>query len=86
LLPSASKAQSVTRARSVPSSRSAAASEKAQSPPLGLAVIVPFLALILLTIRAFNVVDPFASWLLWPYAGWVSFATLINIAIYALNR
>jgi len=58
----------------------------AQSPPLGLAVIVPFLALILLTIRAFNVVDPFASWLLWPYAGWVSFATLINIAIYALNR
>ncbi|MGL4439538.1 MAG: TspO/MBR family protein [Bosea sp. (in: a-proteobacteria)] len=57
-----------------------------QSPLLGLAVIVPFLAMIILTIRAFNVVDPFASWLLWPYAAWVSFATLLNVSIYALNR
>lgn len=58
----------------------------AQSPLLGLVVIVPFLAMIILTIRAFNVVDPFASWLLWPYAAWVSFATLLNVSIYALNR
>jgi translocator protein len=58
----------------------------AQSPLLGLVVIVPFLALIVLTIRAFDVVDPFASWLLWPYAAWVCFATLINVAIVALNR
>jgi translocator protein len=58
----------------------------AQSPLLGLVVIVPFLAMIIVAIRAFNVVDPFASWLLWPYAGWVSFATLLNVSIYALNR
>jgi tryptophan-rich sensory protein len=57
-----------------------------QSPLLGLVVIAPFLALILLTIRLFNRVDPFASWLLWPYAAWVSFATVLNLSIYALNR
>ena len=58
----------------------------AQSPLLGLVVIVPFLAMIIFTIRTFNTVDPFASWLLWPYAAWVSFATLINVSIFALNR
>ncbi len=58
----------------------------AQSPLLGLAVIVPFLAMIIVTIRLFNKVDPFASWLLWPYAAWVSYATLLNVSIYALNR
>jgi tryptophan-rich sensory protein len=42
--------------------------------------------MIIVTIRAFNVVDPFASWLLWPYAAWVSFATLLNVSIWALNR
>jgi len=31
-------------------------------------------------------VDPFASWLLWPYAAWVSFAALLNASIWALNR
>jgi tryptophan-rich sensory protein len=58
----------------------------AQSPLLGLVVILPFLAMIIVTIRAFNVVDPFASWLLWPYAAWVSFAALLNASIWALNR
>lgn len=58
----------------------------AQSPLLGLVVIVPFLGLIILMIRAFNVVDPFASWIMWPYAAWVSYATLINVSVYALNR
>ncbi len=58
----------------------------AQSPLLGLVVIVPFLAMIFLTIRLFAKVDPFASWMLWPYAAWVSFATLLNVSIYALNR
>jgi translocator protein len=57
-----------------------------QSPLLGLAVIVPFLALIVLTIRLFNKVDPFASWLLWPYAAWVSFALVLNLSIWMLNR
>ena len=57
-----------------------------QSPLLGIVVIIPFLALIILMIRRFNEVDPFASWIMWPYAGWVSFATVLNVAIYALNR
>ncbi len=57
-----------------------------QSPLLGLVVIVPFLAAIILTIRSFEKVDPFASWLLWPYAAWVSFATVLNLAIWSLNR
>jgi tryptophan-rich sensory protein len=42
--------------------------------------------MIIVTIRAFAVVDPFASWLLWPYAAWVSFATVLNLAIWSLNR
>jgi tryptophan-rich sensory protein len=58
----------------------------ARSPLLGLMVIVPFLALIILTIRKFEKVDPFASWMLWPYAAWVSYATLLNVSLYALNR
>jgi tryptophan-rich sensory protein len=57
----------------------------ARSPLLGIVVIVPFLALILLTIWRFASVDALASRLLWPYAGWVSFATVLNIAIWRLN-
>jgi tryptophan-rich sensory protein len=57
----------------------------AQSPLLGLVVILPFLALILLTIRLFGLIDDWAARLLWPYAAWVAFATLLNGAIFALN-
>ncbi len=56
-----------------------------RSPTLGLLVIVPFLLLIVATIRAFNRVDRVASGLLVPYAGWVSFATILNVAIVRLN-
>ncbi|MCO4055611.1 MAG: tryptophan-rich sensory protein [Bosea sp.] len=58
----------------------------ARSPLLGLVVIVPFLALIVLTIQRFAVVDRLASRLLWPYAGWVAFATVLNLSIWWLNR
>jgi tryptophan-rich sensory protein len=57
-----------------------------RSPLLGLFVIIPFLALIVITIRRFQVVDVFAARLLWPYAAWVSYATLLNAAIWWLNR
>jgi tryptophan-rich sensory protein len=57
----------------------------AQSPLLGLIVIVPFLGLIVATIIAFQRLDRVAGWLLWPYAAWVSYATLLNVAIWRLN-
>ncbi|MGL4810662.1 MAG: TspO/MBR family protein [Beijerinckiaceae bacterium] len=57
-----------------------------QSPLSGLLIIVPLLALILLTIREFARVDGVASLLLAPYATWVSFATALNASIWWLNR
>lgn len=56
------------------------------SPLGGIAVIVPFLALILLTIALFRPLDRTAGNLLWPYAAWVSFATVLNVSIWWLNR
>jgi tryptophan-rich sensory protein len=56
------------------------------SPLGGIAVIVPFLALILLTIALFRPLDRMAGNLLWPYAAWVSFATVLNVSIWWLNR
>jgi translocator protein len=57
-----------------------------ESPLLGLAVIVPFLGLILTTIILFRPLDRTASLLLWPYAAWVSFATVLNVSLWWLNR
>ena len=56
------------------------------SPLGGLLVILPLLAMILATIRAFGRLDRAAPLLLWPYAAWVSFATLLNLSIWWLNR
>jgi translocator protein len=57
----------------------------ARSPLLGLVVIIPFLGMILVTIWRFGAVDKLAARLLWPYAAWVTFATVLNIAIWRLN-
>jgi tryptophan-rich sensory protein len=57
-----------------------------ENPGLGLAVIVPFLALIVLTIVAFRPLDRMAAMLLVPYAVWVSYATVLNISLWWLNR
>lgn len=54
-----------------------------QRPDLGLAVIVPLWLAIVVTIVAFDRVDRFAAALLVPYLAWVSFATVLNYAIYA---
>jgi len=40
---------------------------------------------IVLTIIAFSKLDKTAAWLLVPYICWVSFATILNAAIYRLN-
>lgn len=57
----------------------------AQSPLLGLVVIVALLAAIVWTIFAFWPVSGLAAALLLPYLAWVAFATVLNTAIYALN-
>ncbi len=56
-----------------------------QSTLAGLVVIVPLLAAILLTIRLFWPLDRVAAWLLVPYAAWVSYATVLNAALWWLN-
>ena len=41
---------------------------------------------ILLTVFAFARINKVAAWLLVPYISWVSFAGILNFAIYQLNR
>ncbi|AMN44094.1 TspO/MBR family protein [Rhodoplanes sp. Z2-YC6860] len=55
------------------------------SPLLGLIDIIPQLSLIVLTIVAFSRLDVIAGWLLVPLAAWVSFATILNVAVWRLN-
>jgi translocator protein len=55
---------------------------------IGLAFIeiVVLWILILLTIFAFARINKLAAWLLVPYISWVSFAAMLNFAIWQLNR
>jgi len=56
-----------------------------QSVDLGLAVIVVLLALILLTVLAFDRVDRRAALLLVPYVLWTTFAAYLNYRFWVLN-
>lgn len=56
-----------------------------EQPWLALIVIGVLWALIFMTIRGFQKIRPVAGYLLWPYLAWVSFATLLNVAIAILN-
>ncbi len=56
-----------------------------QSPLLGFITIVAMWVLIALTKHAFMKLNKLAGWLLLPYLLWVSFATVLNTAILALN-
>jgi tryptophan-rich sensory protein len=49
-------------------------------------VIILLWAMILWTILAFRKISKAAAWLLVPYILWVSFASVLNVAICALNR
>ena len=51
----------------------------------GLAVITLMLFAIAITIQRFHPLDKVAAWLLAPYLAWVSFATLLNVTLLALN-
>lgn len=54
-----------------------------QRPGLGLIVIAMLWVAILVTIAMFYRVSRIAAALLVPYLGWVSFALVLNYAIYA---
>lgn len=57
------------------------------SPAGGLVVIAMLIAAIIWTIRSFaELPDRFAALLLAPYLAWVSFAAVLNLSIWWLNR
>jgi tryptophan-rich sensory protein len=55
------------------------------SPGLAMIEILLLWIAILLTARAFFRVSPLAGWLLVPYLLWVSFASVLNFAVWQLN-
>jgi len=56
-----------------------------RSPFYALLVIIALLALIILTIKWFRIVNKIAALLMIPYLLWVSFASILNYAIWQLN-
>jgi benzodiazapine receptor len=57
----------------------------ARSPSLGLMVILILWFLIVFTLILFKRVNSLAGYLLMPYFLWVSFAMVLNAAVYSLN-
>lgn len=53
---------------------------------LALIVIIIMWVYILKTILAFGKINKTASYLLYPYIAWVSFAAVLNFSIWLLNR
>lgn len=58
----------------------------AESPGLAFVEIIALWIAIAATILAFEKVSKTAAWLLVPYLFWVSFASVLNAAIFQLNR
>lgn len=56
-----------------------------KSPILGIVGIVPLWITIVLTMYYFKKISKTSFYLLVPYILWVSFAAILNIAIYVLN-
>jgi benzodiazapine receptor len=56
-----------------------------RSPVAGFLVIVLLLASIAACLASFNKFSRKAFWLFVPYAAWVSFASLLNAAVWLLN-
>lgn len=55
-------------------------------PGLALGEIILLWIAIFLTIKAFFPINKYAAYLLIPYLTWVSFATILNLAIVLLNH
>lgn len=53
---------------------------------LALLIIVIVWIYILKTIRLFAKINSTASYLLYPYLAWVSFATILNFSVWFLNK
>jgi tryptophan-rich sensory protein len=58
---------------------------KLQQPGWAFAEIILMWLMILFTIIWFGKISSTAAWLLVPYISWVSFATVLNYAIWKLN-
>lgn len=56
-----------------------------RSPLFGLIIIISLLISIVATMKSFFTISKLAMYLLIPYLLWVSFATILNAAIYWLN-
>jgi len=54
-------------------------------PWLALIDIIALILAIIATMGAFSRIDGLASWMLIPYLAWVSFASVLNAAIWWLN-
>jgi len=54
-------------------------------PLLAFIDIILLWIFILLTIIKFTVIDKTAAYLLYPYLGWVSFASILNLFVVLLN-
>ncbi len=52
---------------------------------LGLLVIILLWVAILITIKEFSEISKMAAWLLVPYILWVSYAAILNLALFILN-
>jgi tryptophan-rich sensory protein len=53
---------------------------------LALIIIIALWFYIVKTIKAFAKIDKLASYLLYPYLAWVSFASILNFSVWFLNR
>lgn len=58
----------------------------AHSLLLAFIIILALWFYILKTIKAFAKIDKIASYLLYPYLAWVSFASILNFSVWLLNR
>ncbi len=58
---------------------------KLQLPGWAFAEIILMWVMIFFTILWFGKISPVAAWLLVPYISWVSFASVLNYAIWKLN-
>lgn len=58
----------------------------AQALLLAFIIIIALWFYIVKTIKAFAKIDKLASYLLYPYLAWVSFASILNFSVWFLNR